>query len=691
MTLERRTALGVLCIALSSSLSRHPLHQQHHGVGVVEGFTTHHMPMSRGIFTTNHGTTTATRPDTETRLWISPNNGQPPPTSSSSSAQQPTNPTTTSQRRRPRSSSRTSGKLQAMATGTTLEKPQSSFRPQQQQQQAQQRLNVDGTPSHRQQPTLPQQQQQQNRPGRRRRQQHSSVYRAMYTQHELLSKEREQAYAKALKRAQTIQQQLSQLRIVWEQQEEKNNNNNIHNNNNHDKPKRKQGRPRGINDQPLVPTYNPFERRIDRQDNMDASYDLEEEDELQHLSIYGVEQLEAQPIANWDPELRPEYSDGDDYLEYSRNVNWQEDNTAATAFIPTIPDTRGRTKQTKRGQKESEWELSKQERRSVADLVQTMTDAQIQKFLHLPGGRLELRAILLEGALARDALIRNNIRLVVSIAKKWCKQNARRGGGDYVSNVDQYRGGWGRPSLDEVIQEGIIGLSKAADRFESKRNLRFSTYATFWITSYIRRCFHKAATSGIRLPQGFHETRSRFKALVKSYHEQGKEVPPLTELASEMGLKTERLEWILHSTKPTVSVDAPLFAGGVTMAGKSGNEDAGQQLLGDSLVDDQPSPAEQVELSLLRQSLENAMASELVPYERDILRLRLGLDDGVSRTVPQIVKEYGGALSSSEIRTAELRAYKKLRSPSTLSTYKLMSWLDFDIDEEESLLVRSRR
>ena len=82
-------------------------------------------------------------------------------------------------------------------------------------------------------------------------------------------------------------------------------------------------------------------------------------------------------------------------------------------------------------------------------------------------------------------------------------------------------------------------------------------------------------------------------------------------------------------------------------------------LLGDYLVDDQePSPVEQVDLSFFRSCLENAMASELVPYERDRVRLRLGFDDGVSRTVPQIVEEYGGASSYSEVRSAESRAYK---------------------------------
>lgn len=82
-------------------------------------------------------------------------------------------------------------------------------------------------------------------------------------------------------------------------------------------------------------------------------------------------------------------------------------------------------------------------------------------------------------------------------------------------------------------------------------------------------------------------------------------------------------------------------------------------------------------MSLLRQCLENAMASELSPHERDILRLRHGLDDGVSRSVREVVEMCGGALSLSEVRTAELRAFRKLRSPYSVHNYHLLGFLDY--------------
>lgn len=96
-------------------------------------------------------------------------------------------------------------------------------------------------------------------------------------------------------------------------------------------------------------------------------------------------------------------------------------------------------------------------------------------------------------------------------------------------------------------------------------------------------------------------------------------------------------------------------------------------------------PEDQVELSFLRQCLENAMASQLSPYERDVLRLRLGLDDGVSRTVQEVVDLFGGTISLSEVRLAETRAYKKLREPYSLDRFNLAAYLDFAGIDQSSM------
>lgn len=111
------------------------------------------------------------------------------------------------------------------------------------------------------------------------------------------------------------------------------------------------------------------------------------------------------------------------------------------------------------------------------------------------GGREKVKQVLIEGAIAREKIISSNIRLVLSVAKKWSKNAASRTG-----SFNIYGGDWTRPCLDEAVQEGIVGLATAADRFDYQRNLRFSTYATYWITNYIRRCFQDALTGSLRVP-----------------------------------------------------------------------------------------------------------------------------------------------------------------------------------------------
>jgi RNA polymerase sigma factor (sigma-70 family) len=310
------------------------------------------------------------------------------------------------------------------------------------------------------------------------------------------------------------------------------------------------------------------------------------------------------------------------------------------------------------------------------DDIDRLSDEDVRVALSLPGGKNELYKILVEGALARDRLIRCNYRLVVSIAKRWSKQMNRNG----LMDMNQvYAGTWDRPSLDEAIQEGIIGLSKAVDRFEPKRGLRFSTYATYWITNSIRSCFQTAATGVLRVPVGFHDAKTKFRRLVKEYYEVYQEMPSIEQISMQMGLTQQRLALILQRTRTLLSTDAPIGSGVITRAGKAGNDVTGDEvLLGSTLVDrDEMKPEERIELSFLRQNLENAMATELAPHERDVLRLRLGLDDGVSRTAVQVAKECGGMLSANEVRATERRAYKKLRSPHALARYKLLAYLDF--------------
>jgi RNA polymerase sigma factor (sigma-70 family) len=205
-----------------------------------------------------------------------------------------------------------------------------------------------------------------------------------------------------------------------------------------------------------------------------------------------------------------------------------------------------------------------------------LTEEYIVHTLKVEGGRAELYHIFMEGALARDKMIRSNIRLVVSIAKKWALQSSRGLGNQNDHRLQSvYAGSWNRPSLDEAIQEGIIGLSTAADRFEPDRKLKFGTYATWWITSYVRKCFQTASTGCLRIPPNFHSIKHKYQQIVKRNYDYEGDIPPIKEIAEEMGLAVKRLQFVLDSTRTLLSIDAPLSKGSIPgQAGKSGSAEA---------------------------------------------------------------------------------------------------------------------
>ena len=308
-----------------------------------------------------------------------------------------------------------------------------------------------------------------------------------------------------------------------------------------------------------------------------------------------------------------------------------------------------------------------------------LTDSEITNSLGMT--RSDLRRILIDGALARDKLVTCNIRLVVSIAKKWSKQSAKYTNADSSTRlVSVYNGSGNRPSLDEAIQEGILGLARAAVRYEPDRGLKFSTYATYWVTSYVRSCFQRSVTGCVKIPAPFHDIKSKFKTIVKRCYESGEDLPEEQLLADEIGVTTTRLRNALRFTKPLVSLDARQYFG-PTKGSRAGETGVSDVLLGETIPSEERQPEDAVELSLLRQCLENAMATELSPHERDVIRLRLGLDDGVTRTAQEVVDVCGGTISVHSVRSAEQRAYKKLRSPYAVHTRQLMSYLDFaDVD-----------
>ena len=139
--------------------------------------------------------------------------------------------------------------------------------------------------------------------------------------------------------------------------------------------------------------------------------------------------------------------------------------------------------------------------------INMLTDYDISEKLKVKGGRKELKRLIHLGAKARTTLMKSNIRLVVSISKKWIGKDYASSGKEGSIAVNLYNGGWDRPSLDEVVQEGVLGLARAVDKFDPSRGLRFSTYSTHWITSYVRQCFQTSATGCLKVPSQLHEIK----------------------------------------------------------------------------------------------------------------------------------------------------------------------------------------
>jgi len=220
--------------------------------------------------------------------------------------------------------------------------------------------------------------------------------------------------------------------------------------------------------------------------------------------------------------------------------------------------------------------------------LQELSNYDISHTLQISGGRQELIDILLDGAYAREVLMRRNVKLVMSISKNWMRNSfstansnlsgagASAGGGaggnsnggkkssdkstkKYLSQM--YEGSWDRPSLDEAVQEGMLGLARAVDKYDPERGLRFSTYATHWITSYVRICFQRAVTGCLRVPSQLHDIKNKYNKIVKDHIQIGEEVPEQEYIAEQLGISEQRLRTAIRATGSLVSVDAPIGSG----------------------------------------------------------------------------------------------------------------------------------
>lgn len=244
------------------------------------------------------------------------------------------------------------------------------------------------------------------------------------------------------------------------------------------------------------------------------------------------------------------------------------------------------------------------------------------------------------GEKARKHMVSSNVRLVISIAKRY-----RNKGMDF----------------QDLIQEGIFGLSRAVDKFDPERGFKFSTYATWWIRQTVLRGIADQSRI-IRLPVHIHDQIQSVKKATRDLRSEGVE-PSEEKVSGKMGITEQRIEFLKRCEHKIISIDDQMKGGSSkgSGAGSGGQDAAATSRLSDVIADDKPTPVETADQHFLQVNVDDLLKASLSEREITVVTLRFGLQDGHPRTLEQIGRNF--QITRERVRQIEARALHKLRQP----------------------------